>query len=260
MNGVIGALIAIPFRWGGFGAKNHTCNKWRASGNIHPKSSHLKGIVMAKISECVVGAVFGQLTVLSLGKGEKGVIVNCLCSCGAAHSVRVSNLGRATKSCGCTTGARISARQTTHGLSKSRAYSAWSNLWKRCTNPSNNRYTHYKTRRPGDRWLKFENFLEDMGEPPVGLSLERVNNELGYSRENCIWASNAVQGRNTSRNVLLSVEGQSLCLSDACELEGKDRVTVRSRLNRGWTPAEALENPKYSWPNGISHYTKQPSP
>src|SRR5262249_5931029 len=83
----------------------------------------------------------------------------------------------------------------------SKTYAVWHSLRGRCYNPKNVAYKNYGARGIGicERWRGrggFANFLEDMGEVPIGLTLERTNNDLGYSKENCTWATRQAQTRN----------------------------------------------------------------
>jgi hypothetical protein len=86
-------------------------------------------------------------------------------------------------------------------------YQSWSNMIRRCTDPRCPRYPDWGGRgiTVCDRWLDFANFLADMGERPPGRTLERTKNHLGYSPDNCVWATPAQQGRNTRRSKLDAV-------------------------------------------------------
>lgn len=89
--------------------------------------------------------------------------------------------------------------RTTHGLSKTPEYRAWSSMWQRCTNPKNVRYARYGARGVTicDRWQSFENFLADMGpRPSVGHSVDRNDNDGNYEPSNCRWATRSEQQRN----------------------------------------------------------------
>ena len=90
--------------------------------------------------------------------------------------------------------------------SRLRAYSSWRDMKSRCSNQKRRQYKDYGGRgiTVCKRWLKFENFYADMGERPPGLTLERVNNEKGYSPKNCRWATRAEQNANrrTRRDAL----------------------------------------------------------
>lgn len=77
-------------------------------------------------------------------------------------------------------------------------YTSWQQMLDRCNNKDSERYKDYGSRgiTVCERWLSFENFLADMGERPSGLTLERINNEEGYFKNNCKWASYAEQNEN----------------------------------------------------------------
>jgi hypothetical protein len=100
------------------------------------------------------------------------------------------------------TRAKLSAVNTKHGhISKhrpSRTYKSWQQMKQRCLNPSNPRYDDYGGRgvTVAKRWMKFENFLADMGECPAGLSLDRKKNDKGYYKRNCHWATPSQQVKN----------------------------------------------------------------
>ena len=75
---------------------------------------------------------------------------------------------------------------------------SWHHMWYRCYKPKTTGYCHYGGRgiRIDPRWIHFENFVEDMGLRPEGLTLERINNNADYSKSNCTWADRVTQARN----------------------------------------------------------------
>ena len=125
----------------------------------------------------------------------------CKCDCGNYTFVRFDSL-KSTNSCGCL---RIEKgkEKKTHGMTSTTAYSVWQGMKKRCLNKNNPNYHNYGGRgiSVSERWIKFENFLEDMGHPPKGMQLDRIDNNLGYSKENCRWAT-PKENSNNKRNTL----------------------------------------------------------
>lgn len=120
------------------------------------------------------------------------------CSCGnITFALDTEVRSGHTKSCGCLQ-KRINLK---HGHYKSPTYQCWADMKTRCSNPKHKSYKDYGGRGIGvcSYWQEFENFYKDMGDKPPGLTLERINNDHGYYRENCRWATRAEQNRNKRR-------------------------------------------------------------
>ncbi len=94
-----------------------------------------------------------------------------------------------------------------HGMHNHCLYKTWFNMISRCTNKNDNAYKNYGGRGISvcERWMDIKNFIEDMGERPAGFSIDRIENDLGYSPENCKWSSDKEQARNR-RIVKLTIE------------------------------------------------------
>lgn len=113
----------------------------------------------------------------------------------------------------------------------------------RCYNPNNKSYADYGGRGivVCDRWLeRIENFVEDMGDRPPGMTLDRIDPNGNYEPSNCRWLSKADQARNTRRNVFLTIDGQKLTVSQWAERTGTNRRTIEARLRRGLTAEAAI--------------------
>jgi hypothetical protein len=136
------------------------------------------------LGKWVVGAMFKHPV-----RNER--MYKCVCECGVAKDVKHGHLftGK-TKSCGCS--------WTSHGMAKSKEYRIWDSMVRRCHSESHHAYSNYGGRGISvcNKWRKFEGFYEDMGNKPKGLTLERIDNSLGYNKDNCKWASMTEQSRN----------------------------------------------------------------
>jgi len=144
---------------------------------------------------------FGRLVAIGKeGRNERREIVwLCLCDCGGLVKVGSSRLrGGYTQSCGCLQKDTSRKENTTHGKSYTRIYSIWRTMLTRCNNSSHESYLNYGARgiQVCERWKIFENFLADMGEPPDGLTLDRIDVNGNYEPGNCQWATWIEQNNN----------------------------------------------------------------
>jgi hypothetical protein len=168
----------------------------------------------------------------------------CVCDCGNNIVVSGANLrSNITNSCGCLQKEKTSKANTKHGYSqKSKEYSTWANMRKRCNNPNSEDYIDYGARgiKVCERWDSFSNFLKDMGFAPKGYSLDRIDVNKGYSPENCRWADAKTQARNKTNNRLITVDGIIKTLAEWAELSGTDRRNIHKRIVRGWSAKQAI--------------------
>jgi hypothetical protein len=115
----------------------------------------------------------------------------------------------------------------------------------RCRNPRSTYYESYGGRgiRVCERWQAFEAFYADMGERPLGKSLERLDNDGPYAPWNCEWGTRAQQARNKRNNRLLTYMGKTQCLAAWAEELNLNRNTLRTRVSRGWSDVRVLKTP-----------------
>jgi hypothetical protein len=189
----------------------------------------------------IAGQAFGRLTaVRRMGKDRFGKTQwECACKCGVIILVDVSRLiGGNTKSCGCLVGDAFRKKNEQRkadafGKYHVRARNSWRHMIRRCENPADKFYKDYGGRgiKVCDRWKDLKSFVADMGDPPDGMTLDRWPDKNGnYEPGNCRWATPKQQAQNTRRNVMVSLEGESMCLSEAADRIGITRTTLFSRV------------------------------
>lgn len=169
----------------------------------------------------------------------------CACDCGAETTPSQSNMTAGfTRSCGCIKREQTVARNTTHGLSRKfpKMYRSWKDLRARCNSPNNTEYPNYGGRgiRVCDRWDHFPNFLEDMGERPEGLTIDRIDTNGHYQPDNCRWADAETQATNQRRIVMIEHDGISRTVAQWSRHYGVGRQTAKYRLKIGKTFEEAF--------------------
>jgi hypothetical protein len=195
----------------------------------------------------LIGQKFGRLIVLEQAGKDKWRNSRWLCQCDCKQSKIVSgnNLkSGATKSCGCL----HKEMMTKHGCYGDKFYTVWQHMKQRCINPRNKDYPDYGGRgiTVCDRWLNsFENFNEDEGENwKLGLTIERIDNKLGYYPGNCAWITIAEQQRNKRNNLYVLYMGKSQLFVKLCEEHNMPRNVVYKRYYiLDWTLREALKTP-----------------
>jgi hypothetical protein len=156
----------------------------------------------------LTGQRFGLLLVLS----KDGNKWYCQCDYGSTATVARNNLRSAhTRSCGCLVAKATREANKTHGegVRRTKEYVAWYNMRQRCSNPNFPRFADYGGRgiKVCKRWAKYENFLQDMGRSPSKeLTLEHLNNNLGYCKSNCCWATRKAQANNRRSSKCLTLK------------------------------------------------------
>jgi len=133
-------------------------------------------------------------------------------------------------------------------MSRSRQYHIYRNMRKRCDDSTCKDYKNYGGRGITycGKWETFEGFWEDMGQRySDNLTLERIDNNKNYCKENCRWATKQEQSNNRRGNKKFDYLGQSLTLTQIGRKYNIDAQTLEHRLNFGLSVKEALEHPKY---------------
>lgn len=186
------------------------------------------------------GRSFGLWTVLERAGTRKcgTALWRCRCACGTEKiligtSLRIGD----SKSCGCARFVVPRAVKSTHGLSSTKTYKVWQAMKTRCRSPACKSYKNYGARGIdyAPSWETFEGFLADMGLCPEGLTLERKDNNLGYSKDNCIWDTHTAQARNKRSVPKIRVLDKELLTEEFAQLAGRSYKTVQKYRRQGLT-------------------------
>lgn len=123
-------------------------------------------------------------------------------------------------------------------------YIAWQRIKSRCLSNSDKRYSDYGGRGISvcEEWISdFERFAKDMGLPPSRWhSIDRIDVNGNYCKENCRWATPKEQGRNKRNNHNITIDGETLPASEWAERSGVGYATLLKRLSYGWEPKDAV--------------------
>lgn len=212
-------------------------------------------IPLPKNAKDISGQRFGRLVALGpvgfrSGNGRRVLEWLCLCDCGEqrlSHQCVLKN-GR-VQSCGCMrreAALYASQQGMTHGATRSPEWRSWQSMLQRCENPKNTSYASYGGRgiRVCNRWKKFENFRDDMGNrPSLKHSIDRIDVNGNYEPGNCRWATPSEQGLHLRRNVIVEAFDRkgALCGFFPEGSQSKQYEFARKRIHRGWDAEKAIK-------------------
>lgn len=187
----------------------------------------------------LTGQVFGRLTVLEYDHTENGrTFWKCQCSCGNVKVIRRAALTQGTTvSCGCYCKERVKESTTTHGYSNTRLYTIWQGIKNRCTKPTDHNWKYYGGRGITicDEWkddfVPFYEWAISAGYTDR-TTIDRIDNNKGYSPDNCRWTTPVVQGSNKRNNHRVTYQGETKTVMEWVRTLGISKTTLLRRLQQ----------------------------
>lgn len=172
----------------------------------------------------------------------------CQCECGVVVQRTRNDIvsGKSKRCRRCSSLARVGVPNLatkTHGFGNSPTMTSWAEMKRRCYAKHRQEYKNYGGRgiTVCQPWLdSFSNFLSDMGERLAGTTLERIDNNGSYCRENCCWIERRKQDYNKRTSKMVNINGETMCLAQACQKFDANYNKVYQRLHRGWSLDRAL--------------------
>lgn len=217
---------------------------------------------MYSVATDIKGQRFGKLVVLEKMETIKSrAMWLCECDCGNTKVCVGKELrnGKNT-TCGCgpierfrnynkdhpVERRRMADEHKTHGMSGTRLYKVWTGMKARCHNKNHSAYKNYGGRgiELAEEWNDFQTFYNDMvSEYVKDYTIERIDNNKGYSKDNCKWISRVEQSKNRRNNRYFTNNGETLTLTDLCKAKNLNYHTMVSRLNTGMDIDIAISKP-----------------
>ena len=205
----------------------------------------------------LAGEKIGRLNVIE-GIHKPGIerlFYRCICECGkeiisGAQALRRGN----TRSCGCLRDQKIKELNFQHGMSHTPMHNRWWSMIQRCTDKNCKAYPAYGGRgiTVCERWMDFNNFLEDVGFPPSeNMSLDRIDNNGNYDPGNVKWSTKSEQANNRRSNRMITCDGKTKTVAEWSRISGIPVSAIFDRISRGWEPARAVTQP-----SGAKHRRK----
>lgn len=191
----------------------------------------------------MIGERFGKLTVLAeIRERGKRTLLRCLCECGKVKDIHLDNLRRGlSRSCG------AGFHKAKHGLSATPEYHCWKQMKARCLSEDHPAAKNYRDRGISvcPEWFSFDNFYKDMGPRPSRLhSLDRINNDGGYSKDNCRWALREQQQNNMRTNTSISFDGKTFTIANLARYLRIPQAQLRHAIWRAGKRGEKVDELK----------------
>jgi len=190
----------------------------------------------------IAGKKIGRWTVVALDSiRNTNAYWRCVCECGSEKAVAAMTLRNGqSQSCGCLRSEMKTG--ITHGMTYSPTWHSWAKMKQRAgLNKRASHHEHLYAKVDADpQWVSFEEFLKDMGERPANHTLDRIDNTKGYWKENCRWATQKTQCGNKRNNISVILDGERMCLKQACERVGQNYSKIYARMARGMSFCQAV--------------------
>lgn len=213
---------------------------------------------MGRVAEDLSGRRFGRLTVIK--REVKSNVKNkkpywlCRCDCGNKKIIKATELKNGkTQSCGCLKIEKIKESNTKHGMKGTRFYTIWQDMKARCNYVKNDNYKYYGARgiKVCEEWNLFDNFMNDMYDSYLeferingkdSATLDRIDFNKGYYKDNCKWSTVLEQNRNRRNNTRVIVEDKEFStINELAEYYGLNKETVRYRYKNGKRGKELIK-------------------
>jgi len=193
----------------------------------------------------LTGHVYGRLTVLSFyHRFEKRTKWKCICECGKLCIVRGDSLrDGGIRSCGCLKKEMDIEKCYIHGGWRTLEYKPWNCMMNRCYNKNDTSYSDYGNRGiiVCESWHDFNNFYKDMHpRPSLEYSIERIDCNWHYEPENCTWATDAEQAKNTTRSRKFNINGEEINITDICKKYNLNYSIIYWWLKKGYSIEEII--------------------
>ena len=248
------------------------------SKNLKNGNTKSCGCQRYKEPENLANKRFGRLVVLERGNIKtRNIMWKCLCDCGATKIVSSGNLkGGSVRSCGCLANESTTRFAKVHGKSQSRLFKVWSGIKTRCLCTTDKHYKDYGGRgitlceEWAEDFMAFHDWAMangyDENAPKGECTIDRIDNDKGYSHDNCRFVNLKIQANNKRNNHVVAVGKDTLTIAEVADMTSLGYNTMRGRVNKGWDIESAINaplnvkksrriyNPKYTYKG--HEYTK----
>ena len=191
------------------------------------------------------GDKFGRLTAVASVQNDNDIFAThwlFQCDCGKQKVIRANTVTweKGVRSCGCLQLESAKKNFVTHGGSYTSTYRTWKKMNARCNNKNDKHYANYGGRGIKIDWKSFEEFLKDMGERKEGMSIDRIDGDGDYNKENCKWSTRSEQQNNRKTCRYIEIAGVTKTLTEWSRVYDVKIATIYYRIKNGMTEAEAI--------------------